>query len=143
MSDFAKGIEAYAKRTKLGIDQAIVSINTQAAVSIIKRTPVDTGRARGNWQPSISIPNKTTTETNDKSGSASIASARATAKVSAGAVFYLTNNLPYIRTLEHGWYNGNGPKTTPDGYSTQAPNGMVGLTVLEMRARIIKEWKAK
>ena len=34
----------------------------------------------------------------------------------AGLLFYIANNVPYARRLE-------------DGYSKQAPQGMVGLTV--------------
>jgi len=43
----------------------------------------------------------------------------------------IQNNLPYIGVLEFGRVNGvkNPVKTTPQGRSLQAPNGMVGVTL--------------
>ena len=45
---------------------------------------------------------------------------------------YISNNLPYIATLEYGGYP-NPPKSgsgkTVNGFSKQAPKGMVGVTL--------------
>jgi hypothetical protein len=38
----------------------------------------------------------------------------------AGLVFYLTNNVPYAQRIEDGW-------------SRQAPNGLVALTAVEFQ----------
>ena len=83
------------------------------------KTPVDTGRARGNWQTTIGKPATGNVDAEDKGGGATIA------KV-AGAVqgwdgmgdAFLSNNLPYINRLEN-------------GYSGQAPSGMVRVTMTE------------
>lgn len=88
---------------------------------IIIRTPVDEGRARGNWQPAIGAPPEGAIAINDKTGEATISKATAQAlKVKAGDVFVLANNLPYIKRLE-------------EGHSKRAPDGMVALTVQEFQ----------
>lgn len=79
---------------------------------VIKATPVDTGRARGNWQTSPGSPAVGETERLDKSGSEAIAEVEAKTPEGAGQVTYLSNNLPYIMELE-------------EGSSKQAPEGMV------------------
>ena len=49
--------------------------------------------------------------------------------------YFITNNLPYITKLEDGGYP-NPPKKptgkTVNGYSRQAPNGMVAVTIAEV-----------
>lgn len=77
------------------------------------------GRFRANWQygfgamPTGELPDI------DKTGAASNIRIRAgvTAAPTAG-IHYIANTLPYARRLEDGW-------------SKQAPAGMVGLTVVE------------
>lgn len=96
------------------------------STKVITRTPVDTGRARGNWFPSFDEPSEQTTTNVSKTGLDSIT--RATQKVRTsrlGQSFYLTNNLPYIERLEN-------------GYSDQAPNGMVERTLVEFQ-RIVDQ----
>jgi len=78
------------------------------------------GQARGNWQASISSPNTGTTATIDKSGSATLASINGKTQNAPGNVWYLTNNLPYINRLEF------------DGWSTQAAEGMVRISLREL-----------
>jgi len=88
---------------------------------LMDKTPVDTGRARGNWNASIGEPDFTTSETT--SAAATIAKASAVVRgfeFSEGASSYVSNGLPYIERLE-------------EGYSAQAPNGMVRVTVAELK----------
>ena len=79
---------------------------------VIKATPVDTGRARGNWQTAPGSPAAGEMERLDKSGGEAIAEVEAKTPEGAGQVTYLSNNLPYIEELEN-------------GSSTQAPEGFV------------------
>jgi hypothetical protein len=89
---------------------------------VIYKTPVDTGRARSNWQVTIGTTASGTVEIDDKNGAATMSKAVADSRgFKAGDTIYLTNNLPYIRRLEEGW-------------SRQAPAGMVALTVQEFAA---------
>ena len=84
---------------------------------LIKQTPVDTGRARGNWFVGLRAPIKKT-DTNRRSqtalsdGSTTIAKA----KSDAYPVINLTNNLPYIEKLNQ-------------GSSKQAPSNFVDLII--------------
>lgn len=77
------------------------------------------GQFRANWNVSPATPNSTTTESTDRSrGDAEAQKALSTP---AGGVLYLANGLPYARRLEY------------EGWSKQAPSGMVRLSVTEFR----------
>lgn len=78
----------------------------------IKDTPVDTGRARGNWQTAVGSAPQTVIERDDKGGTAAIAEVEAKTPAGAGQETFMANNLPYIEDLEN-------------GSSQQAPSGMV------------------
>jgi hypothetical protein len=93
----------------------------EALQKIVKRTPVKTGRARANWVVTRSAFyaghwfKKT-----DKDGSDTIAKGwRVINRMSAYENCYIQNNLPYAERLENGW-------------SKQAPHGMVKITLYEL-----------
>lgn len=84
------------------------------------------GRFRANWQLGLDAP--PTGELYDKkatsypSGAATVAGNQDKIPIltAGGRMYYLVNNLPYARRLEEGW-------------SSQAPQGMVAITVLEFQ----------
>lgn len=79
------------------------------------------GRFRANWMFGSGVIPRETVEAFDRSGQATIK--RLVAQISntgAGGVTYLSNSLPYAVRLENGW-------------SQQAPQGMVKLTVQEFQ----------
>lgn len=84
------------------------------------------GHFRANWQLGIgSIPDG---EIDEKDKGVRKTQARIRAAIpndAAGKVYYIVNNLPYAQRLEDGW-------------STQAPFGMVGLTVIEFNDIVAK-----
>ena len=133
---FTSDFEKYAAKIGKSIDETGRAIALELMGSIIKDNPVDTGRAKGNWQTSIGSP-KTgeISRTGEDGALAELDSA--VAKFGAGKVIYLANNLPYIWRLEYGGY-GTGPgatnKTTRDGYSVQAPYGMVRTNVARIQS---------
>lgn len=94
------------------------------ASRIIKGTPVDTGRARGNWIPSIGSVPLGVSSLNDASG-ALMDTAEVTNRIKMGDTFFLTNNLPYIQRLEY-------------GSSKQAPRGMVRRAIRQTIAELGK-----
>ena len=111
----------------MGEVRAIVGKTALEALSrVVQRTPVDTGRARGNWFVSFGSAENQTTALVDPSGSATIS--KGAAKIgtyrreTSFPKIVLYNNLPYIGRLE-------------DGYSTQAPTGMVAITAMELNLR--------
>ena len=84
---------------------------------IILLTPVDTGRARGNWQ--IDVGSSPMTQVAVGRGNSRARAGRQVAnavpvveKAKLGDTIYIANNLPYISLLE-------------EGSSKQAPHGMV------------------
>ena len=91
--------------------------------SVVLKTPVDTGRARANWQAGPT-PGELVLEIEDTAGAATLT--RETPKVQAGVrafkPYVVWNNVEYINFLE-------------DGSSKQAPQGMVALTIRELQSR--------
>lgn len=130
-SEFTLDLRKFAEKAGGVADLAIKKICLDLTSSIVLKTPVDTGRARANWQTSVGQPDNSVTTATDKSGNATISAASATASKASGNIFYLTNNLPYIASLEFGLYNA-GPKTI-GGFSNQAPNGMVRISINEVQ----------
>ena len=96
------------------IDTAIKKSIFWLYSQIVLNTPVRTGRARANWQIDIVESNGIIYD-EDKSGSKAIARAEQII-ISMEGVVFITNNLNYIRKLEHGG-------------SKQAPQGMVKIAI--------------
>jgi hypothetical protein len=81
--------------------------------NVVLATPVDTGRARGNWQVGIDSFKINTVDVTDKSGGVAInAGALELKGVRDYQTVWITNNLPYIAALN-------------DGSSAQAPKKFV------------------
>ena len=93
------------------IDEAFRTIVLGIYRDVIIGTPVDTGRARGNWQLAIGAPPAGESSTLDK-GSVNNMSSQAGQSVtkadkilsmrSVGRSAFVANNLPYIGRLEEG-----------------------------------------
>jgi hypothetical protein len=98
------------------------TVSKKVALDLFRRfvmgTPVDTGRARGNWQCTIGSPATGTIDRKDPSGQAVMA--EVTKEVGSWNVdqvaIYLTNNVAYIEALEN-------------GHSGQAPRGWVKIAL--------------
>lgn len=91
------------------------ALATDAAVVIA--TPVDTGRARSNWQVELGQAAQGVVDVPDKSGQSAISQGkRVIDTYKSGTSINLTNNLPYIERLNDGW-------------SAQAPAGFVEKAV--------------
>lgn len=130
MTTFSLNVKKFAERAKENADAAIKNVCQELLSDIILNTPVDTGRARFNWFTSVGTPSIQTIEFEGGGAAAqSLAIGRAMPDIAkaAGNVFWITNNLPYISSLEFGLY-GEGPKTI-QGFSKQAPRGMVRLAI--------------
>lgn len=128
---FTKELMDFENMSLKKVDQFTRIIALEVFRRIILKTPVDTGRARGNWLCTIGVPAEAmakgedwfqgqTSNDFDKSGRAAIeeASNQVLAWKPEDIAIFLTNNLPYIERLENGW-------------SDQAPAGMVAITIAE------------
>lgn len=84
------------------------------------------GAARSNWQYQHGTLPTGKIEQMDASGASAIAGITAGVQShDAAGIHYIANSLSYINALEN-------------GHSTQAPNGMVGLTVAEFES-VVRE----
>ncbi len=87
------------------------------------------GHFINNWQVGMDAPPTGTIARVDPSGVQSIARMSKLGRWTYGHTYYFTNNLPYARALENGW-------------SGQAPRGMVALTMMEFKS-IVREAEAR
>lgn len=116
---FSAQIKQFSDKARGNMDLVVRKIALEMFSRVIEKSPVDTGRFKGNWQCAIGAVPAGTLELFDKDGSATIAQVTAdTLGVKAGDVITLVNNLAYSRALEYGW-------------SKQAPSGVVRTTVAE------------
>lgn len=125
---FASDLQQYAKKTSRSMEELAMEVTIRWFASVVTGTPVDTGRARGNWLPSEGSARPGTTDRSDVGGAAVIAEVNETVK--GLGIHYLANNLPYIRELEY-------------GYSAQAPAGMVRLNLARLRSFYAKKVREK
>jgi len=128
MAQWSLDLREYAKKKGVEIKDVQKSYAFAVYASVVKKTPVDTGRARGNWNISVGSPDTSTSENKvpKYNSSDSIPEPRGDESI------FISNNLPYITTLEYGGFP-NPPKKdggkTVNGFSKQAPAGMVGVTL--------------
>ena len=123
---FGSQLTAFVSGTEKKVERTVRAVKLELFRSVILDTPVDTGRARGNWQATLDSP--ATEETENESMSVALAGVAANlGKVND--VSFLANNLPYIEELE-------------DGSSKQAPAGMVRRNMARVQ-RLINEQAAR
>ena len=126
---FAKDLDKISLNLKGYAEEMVRGTLFALSSRIIKESPVDTGRFRGNWQASVNTPKKGKLQRKDKSGAASINEVSSIVmSLDMGQTFYLTNNLPYARRLEY-------------GYSKQAPSGMLRINVMRVQSELEKARK--
>ena len=110
-------MQAIVNRVNNRMDTVIRKSTIELFGRVVKMTPVDTGRAKGNWQCTVGSPATDEIDRLDKSGSTVMAEVKQNVP-KAGSIVWLANNVPYIRALEY-------------GHSKQAPEGMVRIAVAE------------
>ena len=106
------------------VADAVQYVGIEAVKRIVQKSPVDTGRFKGNWFASIASPVATQVTTVDPAGDETISRGQAVIAGYPEKTFpsiFIQNNLPYAERLE-------------SGYSSQAPGGMVGITTVELAA---------
>ena len=100
-------LDRQIRQVESGLNEAVSKVIGEMAFAafsaIVLATPVDTGRARGNWQPSVGEPESGELNVQDKSGSSAIGKSRSTfANYSLGPKIWFSNNVPYIQRLNEG-----------------------------------------
>lgn len=118
LDEFSIRMKALGNRIVHNSAQLTRKVGLAADQAIVTGTPVDTGRARSNWQTTINVAATDVIDTyapghdgNTGAENAQAAIRQAEAVISgytSGEEIKITNNLPYIQRLN-------------DGYSAQAP----------------------
>jgi hypothetical protein len=126
---FTLHLKKLADKAGANADAVAKKVIIDVFSSVVEKSPVDKGTFRGNWQLGFGEVDGNTQSPDDKGGSATIAKANSElTKFDSKKITYISNSLPYAQRLEN-------------GYSNQAPQGMVRLTVLEFRRFIRKAVK--
>lgn len=120
---FAANLNALCQRAGDKAELVVRKTALELQSGMIEKTAVDTGRAKGSWMVGIGAMNMSTTDRKDTSplgrkdsAGAILAAGQVLEGWKPGQSIWLTLSLPYARRLEEGW-------------SQQAPSGMVRLTV--------------
>ena len=131
MASFEDQLKGVSKRHLVKSERFVRGVVFEMAGSIIKMSPVGDasywehpapagyvgGRFRANWDYGFNSIPKNQYEDVDKSGKTSMNRVKS-GMINAFGVHYIVNNLEYSQKLENGW-------------SRQAPNGMVKLTAMK------------
>jgi len=135
MGSFSLDMRAFADKVKTRNNLVVKKIVIDVGTALVLKSPVGDanywqspapagyvgGRFRANWQYGLDAADRTITEKTDKTGSTTITGlSGSVGKQASGHRHYLTNSLAYGPRLENGW-------------SRQAPHGMVKLTMLEFQ----------
>ena len=138
---FTADLSRFVDKATGKVDRVVRGIVIELGTRIIMRNPVgDTkywktkyppkgyvgGRSRANWQYNFGQMPTTVLEVVDTTGAATIRSLTSgVLGAPAAGIHWIANNVDYVKPLEEGW-------------SRQAPNGMVHVTVLEFE-QVVRE----
>lgn len=129
MANFDDVINQWVENVQTKVDDILQTLVIKVGESLIRMSPVDSGRFRGNWQ--LGIESGTTSSLNrfDPDGTSTLQELASKANsFTAGQIAYIQNHVLYGYDLEYGTYNGPTQKVTDEGFSRQAPHGMVRVT---------------
>lgn len=122
---FLTEVTGFVERASEALNKTATEVEIEVMTLVIIRSPVDEGRFRGNWQTSVG--SAVTGEIDRIGAQPSIEEMQSVVRaLRGGRVSFISNNLPYGRRLEF------------EGWSDQAPHGMVRRTVAEYN-QIVKK----
>lgn len=101
---------AYKKKVIESLEKSVRACALTVDARLAQLTPVDTGRARSNWLPSLNSPDVRIVEPGQKPDAGPILNS-----YNIGDTIYMTNNVPYIQRLNDGW-----SKQSPAGFVEDA-----------------------
>lgn len=138
IKEFHGDIDRWINAVNDGLEDCIELFAVKVHTDLVRRSPVDTGRYRGNWQVTANSTPLYALNQYDKHGDKTIAEGkRAIFAImrGGGAVrsIYFSNMLIYANALEY-------------GHSKQAPAGVLGIVAAKLRtyiAEAIKESRKK
>lgn len=113
----AVDLKKFAQAIEVGLGVAVEKLGRDLHGLIVKRTPVDTGRAQGAWDVTTGSPST------KKPPAGPTTSSFPALAITGKESLFIVNNVEYIEPLEN-------------GHSDQAPIGMVRVSVAETEAKI-------
>lgn len=120
LTNFKVSLEKFGQLTNEKHAQLVRLVTLDVLRRVVLKSPVRTGRFRANWNVGVGKPNLSTSEE-----TANTAMQKGQAQVKGiedgKIVVYVSNNLDYAEALEN-------------GSSKQAPQGVLGVTVAEIKA---------
>lgn len=123
MKSFSKQIRLTAKTVEQNVDRLVRKVALAVDTAVVMGTPVDTGRARANWQVSVGdAPDGVLFPEPEKPPSPEAGAQRSldeaqqkVAEYKGRGIIHVTNNLHYIEKL-----NAGSSAQAPAGYVEQA-----------------------
>jgi len=151
VSNFANSVASWAKRTTQEIDSGVNQAITDFCVTVIDATPVDADAddnivARDNWSLEDKGSDGEMVTGLDSGGTVSKANVAAKlgtyrASKHPGSLVFMNNargksayngaDQYYANVLEYGLFPWHSSRRTINGFSTQAPSGMVRMNLIE------------
>lgn len=89
---------AYKTKVIQAVEKTVRAVALVVDAELVATTPVDTGRAKSNWLPTLNTPDTRKVEPGEKPDIAPVLSS-----YKIDDTVLITNNLPYIRRLNDGW----------------------------------------
>lgn len=117
---FSVQLQQFAEAAKEAMDLTFRDVVFFVGQRLVTMSPVDTGRFRSNWQLTAGARAVGEIEEIQSADETLDRLFLAAGDLSAGEVAYIVNNLPYAIPLEY-------------GHSTQAPAGMVRVTIADFQ----------
>ena len=156
-SGLKKAFKDFVDQVEIDSDEKLRFIALDLYGQVKKKTPVWTGSLRASWQIARNQPNLKIVKLPELKGGGprnpniglSVKSLPRLKPSKKLRPIWISNNLPYARVVEHGLYAQLGSvgqphkykvrgkyvsmiRTTPQGFSTQAPQGMLKVSVLNI-----------
>ncbi|AZC19543.1 hypothetical protein C4K40_4162 [Pseudomonas sp. CMR5c] len=114
---FSRTLEQFRDQALEDMNEVFRRVMIEIGSTVIRLSPVDTGRFKGNWQFTVDAPATASLDNYDKEGHDTVARLVADVQhLTFGQTAYLVNNLVYSIPLEY-------------GHSSQAPTGMLRITI--------------
>lgn len=125
LDQFGRRMRKLGADVEPAVDETLRKVALVANQTLIMATPIDTGRARANWQ--VSIDAEVEKELDSTDVPTTLARNQGVIQGYRGGALIIQNNVPYIGRLNDGW-------------SAQAPAGFIEKA-LQTAARTVAKAK--
>lgn len=121
VNKFTLNLDAFVNSMYVNVAELQKTVAFDLFARIVKKTPKRTGRAQSSWTMAVNRVDRTV----KPAGRKSYPPAKAPAvKNKVGDTIWISNNLPYIESLEQGRSR------------QQAPHGMVAISIEEVKSQL-------